>query len=1572
MKKIFLGILIVFFLSISSFGISSAGLHNFGNNNDSRDINDYTLPPAEKTVELSDQNTLISTNDVWIPSDTALGRDNEKFYFTFEPPEIIVDNDFSHLLVPECYYFNPGGAPMLPKRVLTITLPPGTIVNEVKFYPETIFKDYLSAPVQPAYTPYPVIKGVTENIKTEPEMDLEIYNLNEFYPQNFLEYSTGFGLNPQNNERELFLVIHVFPIQYNPVKNEITYITSGELEVQFDAPEVQARSRARSSSSSRETTHDMVIICPNNYDTSELRTFAERKTSTGVDSIVVTLTDITSGTYFPLEGRDTQEKIKYFIFNAVKNWDIKYVLIAGDDEEIPTRITHVDEPGLNDNEASDLYYADVMDSNNRFCTWDYDGDDRFGEYSGSNIDKADLYPDVHIGRFPVSNTGQLNTLIDKTINYEYTAIGQEWFKNAVLCGMDTFGGGAAEGEYLSDYIASHYLQDFNVIKLYETDGTLSTQAVKTNTNLGAGFTSFSDHGLHSAWGGSVFTSSDVRSLTNGNKLPFVNYDACLTGEFDTDNNDCLAEETILNPNGGGVAVVASSRIAYGSWGQSHINSVSGYLNVRLYHNYDRTTEVAGELLSYAKIDYLRNVGSGGPANFKTVVEYNYFGDPSLLIGGLPTAIFNIKCDDNTSIVKPGESIDYVVQVENTDIQSRQISVSTINVPPNWETKLSEKTLYLNSNQKTEVTITITAPPDAIAGFVARIKVEAKLANIERTLCIGTKTTVDRIYGLNILPNKYGNTSGSVNPNREINFTFQVKNFGNAEDKVLLDMELKDSPFFIWDYVFSESTVTISPFSKQEVSVRIIIPQTAVAKDYNLSVKGKLLSNSEVKRLDLVLTVQRVYGVNLSCSESDERTDPGTNVTFNTVLINKGNHLEAFLLTIPNLPLDWSVKFKTTNTTNETLFADAFTELPVATIIHVPKGTLVGVYNLTLMAQCVDTQFVIKSSLDLNVVVNRVYGILLTTPLTELASDPGEDTFFYIELNNLGNDMDSATIHVITQPDDWEIILDSRYDILLAPNGKRNIGLRITPYEQALVGTYDINLRATLEGDNSISDLRLKYTINRVYNLSFSTVNSPVEVTSGSSNNIPIRVINQGNEKDIVTISIDSQIPNCSVSIRDSEPLTLKAYGSKDVELIILADESIFAGEKSIPIIGTLKSNGENYTYDFKFNIKQYCGVELEAAKKHINSQPGDEIKFEVFIKNTGNGEDTYDFIIEGIPSSWHINFPTKHAVTIKPFGYSNKTLYLNIPSEEPYHDVNLDIRVKSTIDNQTIDRLQLTTSIQEDKTLILGMSVETFALDLIIIIIFLILIVVAVIKHKTKKDEEKRQKTNVIEYSLGSDGSRVQWEEPTQVLPVQYNPPTPIAAAQPFDIQIQQPETYRGLTKFSSTSQAKFQSQTYPTQNLEPLSYTDALMLPPYDADLGYDQDELAYNPPEDSQPVPTVVTPMPTLADEQFYSEEVESQVLDQLDAELTAETLAIQEAETKQIQALATEEFSEYHEGDQFSLDFKHPENDNKTQNPSNINNTVNTAVSSETPHDLNQEKPKIFDLKDGITWKKPKHSK
>ena len=633
MKKVLLAFFIMLLLTLTTFNAVSINDSNSQPTDTYEPIYPEPMMPGQEITELHDLSEFdspINIDDTWLTFQNDFDDESAEFLLTFTPPTVEVGDEFLDLFVPECTYSGAGGAPILPHRTTTFTFPPGTIIDEVSFVPNYNLEQLTSIPIRPMPKPLPVMpidEIFSEQSEQTPEMDPNIYSMDNYYPSNWFEYSTGMGLNPNTDERTLFLVVHTFPIKYNPIENNIQYLTSGTLSINVQEPidtETQSNSRAagnagdgESTGTSRAEVHDMVIICPNIFK-SALGDFASFKTTTGIDTKIVTMEEIISSKYFPVEGRDNAEKIKYLLYNAVITWGIKYVLLVGDAERIPTRITHVAESGLNDDEASDLYYSDVFDSSNNFCDWDYTENDRFGEYNGGNDDRLDLYPDLHVGRIPASTTGEVSSMIDKTKNYEIDTIGQPWYKNAILCGLDTFSGGTAEGEYLSDHIARNYLEDFNVIKLYESDNTLTKANIKSNWNNGAGFVSFSDHGLHSSWGGK-FSSSDVSALTNNKKVSFVNFDACLTGEFDQGSSDCIAEKTILNNNGGGVAVVASSRIAYGSWGPSHINSVSGYLNVRLYHNMDHTTEIAGALINYSKIDYIRNVCTSCATNFKTLV-----------------------------------------------------------------------------------------------------------------------------------------------------------------------------------------------------------------------------------------------------------------------------------------------------------------------------------------------------------------------------------------------------------------------------------------------------------------------------------------------------------------------------------------------------------------------------------------------------------------------------------------------------------------------------------------------------------------------------------------------------------------------------------------------------------------------------------------------------------------------------------------------------------------------------------------------------------------------------------------
>ena len=63
--------------------------------------------------------------------------------------------------------------------------------------------------------------------------------------------------------------------------------------------------------------YDMIIIAPSSYNPG-LEPLIEHKNNREIVTTFVSLDDIYSGTYFEVQGRDNQEKIKYFIKDAIE------------------------------------------------------------------------------------------------------------------------------------------------------------------------------------------------------------------------------------------------------------------------------------------------------------------------------------------------------------------------------------------------------------------------------------------------------------------------------------------------------------------------------------------------------------------------------------------------------------------------------------------------------------------------------------------------------------------------------------------------------------------------------------------------------------------------------------------------------------------------------------------------------------------------------------------------------------------------------------------------------------------------------------------------------------------------------------------------------------------------------------------------------------------------------------------------------------------------------------------------------------------------------------------------------
>jgi len=560
-------------------------------------------------------------------------------------------------------------APMLPASVTTYIFPFGTKIRTVDVMfsePEeyTLEKKIVS-------TPKPV-SFVTGKKITFNQEEQEIGSI---YPETLFDYHLGAGISGEDHV--IFLTVRCYPVQYKPEENKILYRNTAHLSITYDLPTTET---------SAIDDYKLVIIAPKDFSTA-LQPLVNHKMSNGVTTKLVTRDDICDSVYFPAEGRDCAEEMKYFIKNAFDQWGTKYVLLVGGrnggimEEKwwVPVRYSLLNDGGES-SYLTDLYFADVYDSNGNFSSWDSNNNGIFAEWTNTKKDILDMYPEVYVGRLPCTSVSQVKTMVDKIITYETTTAGNEWFKKMVVVGGDSApveGDPYYEGEE-ENKLALEYMTGFEGVRLWTSNGNFTgPQDVINGISAGCGFLFFDGHGNPMSWSTHPPNNESdwinglqvkhMSKLKNGEQLPVTVCGGCHNGQFNTSLfnipkgiiqegfkyfkrtfflggwiPECWAWKLMSVKNGGSIATMAYAGLdwfAIGDYNQDSIPDCtqfySGYTNTQFFKNYGvNKMTILGQAHSQALIDYLNAYPPmQEKLDCKTVQEFVLLGDPSLQIGG---------------------------------------------------------------------------------------------------------------------------------------------------------------------------------------------------------------------------------------------------------------------------------------------------------------------------------------------------------------------------------------------------------------------------------------------------------------------------------------------------------------------------------------------------------------------------------------------------------------------------------------------------------------------------------------------------------------------------------------------------------------------------------------------------------------------------------------------------------------------------------------------------------------------------------------------------------------------------
>jgi hypothetical protein len=244
----------------------------------------------------------------------------------------------------------------------------------------------------------------------------------------------------------------------------------------------------------------------------------------------------------------------------------KYLLLMGDGSY----------KNLSDKPASDENNSNLIltfqSANSLRPVSSYVSDDYFGLLDDNESIEMGLL-DIGIGRFPVTSPKQAKAIVNKIKRYISASSYGNWRNNLCFLADDEDGNiHMAQADQLSGFINSN-LPSYNLLKLYIDafpQVTTSTgprypevnKAIENTLNRGVLIMNYTGHGgIAGLAHEQILLQEEVKRWSNSIYPLFVTA-TCEFSRFDNYEITTAGEEVLLNENGGGIALLTTTRLVY--------------------------------------------------------------------------------------------------------------------------------------------------------------------------------------------------------------------------------------------------------------------------------------------------------------------------------------------------------------------------------------------------------------------------------------------------------------------------------------------------------------------------------------------------------------------------------------------------------------------------------------------------------------------------------------------------------------------------------------------------------------------------------------------------------------------------------------------------------------------------------------------------------------------------------------------------------------------------------------------------------------------------------------------------
>ena len=692
-------------------------------------------------------------------------------------------------------------------------------------------------------------------------------------------------------------------------------------------------------------------------------------------------------------------------------------------------------------------------------------------------------------------------------------------------------------------------------------------------------------------------------------------------------------------------------------------------------------------------------------------------------------------------VNPGEAGEYTIRVRNTgsdpvtvNIQSSQeasedcqgFSSTVTQIPGQIDGGSYEEadmnvsvaqTVEAGSACVTTITVTITAVIGAPAAEIP----DPSTADVTTTAADGSGSA---LFGVDLTIN---NKNKNWNGEEEIDYLIEVENTGQSNQTINLAVEEGTGPGCAstssFTVTLSETSVNVDQEESETVTATVEVPEGASADTYCWEVTGTVANDpaQDAKDTeDFDLEVPELRKCTLSLSKTSVSVNPDDETKIAATYTNDGN-------------ADWTVFASAVGSKSSWVRVDGTS----SGLLPYDNGNGERAFDFTVspddsvsagsetVVQIVGkdgNNGPIKCQSDLRIIVGQSRGASISLANAVLSNiEPGSNKSTTLTITNQGNGQDNLRVASSIAPTGWAVQLDTSTVSVGSRHGNEksaNVEVTVRVPVNALA-TEEIELIFSVlpsSGGTAYDTVALKVTVAAVHGFEIETPATDQTGRSGTEVRFPIDLVNEGNVRDTIGLSVVSQTASprwdTSFENEDGMPLTeidVEPQFTTTVYLVVSIDgeeelentrltvrvrnkddpssqdrdgDGIPDNQRQAEFLAVLSDR--NFSMDLRLEDTD------TATSASVVLPPNGQETIGMWVKNTGDGNDDAVFTLgglEGIATRAMVAYdlPVEGEFNVpKGFGIwdlGNGTFVMDPADQQPYLGLDQNAAEQIMIDN---------------------------------------------------------------------------------------------------------------------------------------------------------------------------------------------------------------------------------------------------------------------------------------------------